>query len=102
MTRNHLTIGRRRALCAAISLIGIASIAGQCAAGVISNDLASAGPLNWAILAGPNVTDFALNGPGTTKGTVGYDGSHTVQLNASSGHRAIDGNLDLAPGASVK
>ena len=82
-------------------LIGLAAIAGPCAAGTILSDLGSAGPLNWAILAGPNVADFALNGPGTTNGNVGYDGSNTLKLDASGGHEAINGNLFLAPGASV-
>jgi choice-of-anchor A domain-containing protein len=65
--------------------------------------LGPAGPANWAILVGPNTTDFALSGPGTTEGNVGYDGSHIVQLNSSNGTPsiAINGNLDFTSPYSV-
>ena len=92
---------RRKALTAGLLVCFLASLAEPCAASLILNDLGAAGPGNWAILVGPNTTDFALNGPGTTYGNVGYDGSKTMQLNASGGHEAIDGNLYLAFGASV-
>lgn len=101
INRNRSIPIGRRALTASLLLICIAFTAGPCAAGVISSDLASAGPINWAILAGPKVADFALNGPGTTNGNVGYDGTNTLQLNASGGHQAINGDLFLASGASV-
>ena len=73
-----------------------------CAASSILTELGAAGPSNWAILVGPGTNDFALNGPGTTDGNVGYDGVNTVQLNSSnSPATAIEGNLYLAAGASV-
>jgi choice-of-anchor A domain-containing protein len=92
---------RTLALSAGALLICLASAAGPCTASSIVTTLGSAGPGNWAILVGPNTTDFALNGPGTTIGNVGYDGTHMAQLNASDGHQAINGNLFLSAGASV-
>jgi len=41
-----------------------------------------------------------MNGPGTTNGNVGYNGSTTLQLNGSSGPE-INGNLILGNSASV-
>jgi choice-of-anchor A domain-containing protein len=81
----------------------MAFLSGTSAANIVYSDLGAAGPGNWAILIGPNTTDFALNGPGTTIGNVGYDGAFnsTLQLNASGGYQAIDGNLYLAPGDTV-
>ncbi len=86
------------AVCA-MALPGVAN------AGFIVDTLGAAGPSNYAILALSGVTDFALNGPGTTFGNVGYNGTHQVALNASNNgpdpNHAIDGNLYLAAGASV-
>jgi choice-of-anchor A domain-containing protein len=92
-----------RGLHACILLICMAFLSGTSAANIVYSDLGAAGPGNWAILIGPNTTDFALNGPGTTIGNVGYDGAFnsTLQLNASGGYQAIDGNLYLAPGDTV-
>jgi hypothetical protein len=89
----------------AAAMFLLVSVAGPCRASLVFNDLGSAGPGNFAILVGPGTTDFALNGPGTTFGNVGYDGHATVQLNASNNapmsNVAIAGNLFLATGATV-
>jgi hypothetical protein len=98
---DHLNQVRRHTLSACAFLLCVTFIAGRCSAGIIFSDLGAAGPDNWAILLGPDTTNFALNGPGTTTGNVGFDGSGTVQLNASGGHDAIDGNLDLAFGINT-
>lgn len=73
------------------------------ASGIVVQNLGAAGPGNWGILIGPNTTDFAMNGAGTSNGNVGDDGafSNTVQLNGSSGYKSINGNLYLASGDSV-
>jgi len=98
---------RRLLLGAGTLLLAMASLAGPCGATSVLATLGSAGPGNWGILVGPNTTDFALNGPGTTNGNVGYDGanSNQVQLNASNNapipNEAINGNLYLAPGDTV-
>jgi len=74
-------------------------------ADTVVGDLGAAGPVNYAILVGPKTTDFALNGPGTTNGNVGFDGSSQIQLNASNNapvpNVAINGNLYLTTSASV-
>jgi hypothetical protein len=91
----------RRVFGAGILLICIAVLAGPCSADFISSTLGIAGPSDFSILVGPNTTDFALNGPGTTIGNVGYAGSNSnnVQLNGSAGP-SINGNLFLAgPGS---
>jgi hypothetical protein len=66
----------------------------------ISNTLGTAGPSNFGLLALSGAQDIALNGPGTTNGTVGIS-SGTLSLNASSGLPAINGNVLLASGATI-
>lgn len=67
-------------------------------ADTIANELGSAGPSNFAILAlgGTNVsnTDGTLNGPGQTLGNVGIASSGSIALNSST-PPAIKGNLFL-------
>lgn len=88
-----------RILGIAVAMIVLASSA---RASFVADTLGPAGPGFWAILTGPNTTDIALNGPGTTTGNVGVSSPNgNVQLNASSGHKAIDGNLVLQAGATV-
>lgn len=106
-TKNYLTQLVERVLGSGSLLIGIIILSLPCAASTILTELGPAGPGYWAILVGPNTTDFALNGPGTTNGNVGYDGAfnNQVQLNASNNapisNTAIHGNLYLAPGDTV-
>lgn len=77
-------------------LVLLLIVAAVCPAATILTTLGPAGPQNWAVLVGPNTTDFQLNGPGTTNGNVGYDGTSTVQLNSSNSPAiAINGNLVL-------
>jgi hypothetical protein len=97
---NYSATHKRRVLSTGMFLICFSSIAGPCGATLIFSELQSAGPQNYAILVGPGTTDFAMNGPGTTNGNVGYDGTNQVQLNGSAGPE-INGNLYLATGASV-
>src|SRR5690348_8639103 len=88
-----------RLSCTAAGLLILAIVSTSSPASPILTTLGSAGPSNWAILVGPGTTDFALNGPGTTNGNVGYAGSNTVQLNASSGKPAVKGDLYLGTNA---
>jgi hypothetical protein len=98
---DHSNQVRRHTLNACAFLLCVTFVAGHCSAGIIFSDLGAASADNWAVLLGPDTTNFALNGPGTTTGNVGYDGSSTLQLNASGGHEAINGNLDLAFGLNT-
>jgi len=69
-------------------------------ANTISATLGVAGPGNYSILFLSTSGQPQMNGPGTTTGTVGYNGSTTLQLNGSSGPE-INGNLILGNSASV-
>lgn len=66
----------------------------------ISATLGVAGPGNYAILFLSTSGQPQMNGPGTTNGNVGYNGSSTLQLNGSAGPE-IHGNLILGNSASV-
>ena len=66
----------------------------------ISATLGVAGPSNYAILFLSTSGQPQMNGPGTTNGNVGYNGSSTLQLNGSAGPE-IHGNLILGNSASV-
>ncbi len=68
-------------------------------AGFVEDTLASAGPVNYAILALNGAQDIALNGPGQTQGNVGVS-SGTLSLNGSAGPE-VNGNVYLAAGATI-
>jgi hypothetical protein len=74
-------------------------------AGFVSATLGPAGPSNWAILSTGNAatTDFALNGPGTTVGSVGVGATGKLSLDSSNGDpaTAIVGNVYLSSGSSI-
>jgi hypothetical protein len=77
----------------------LVSACGAVRADFISNTLGTAGPGNFALLALNGAQDIALNGPGTTNGTVGIS-SGTLSLNGSNGP-SINGNVLLSPGAAI-
>lgn len=69
-------------------------------ADTISSALGVAGPGNYAILFLSTSGQPQMNGPGTTTGNVGYNGSTSLQLNGSAGPE-INGNLILGNNATV-
>ena len=69
-------------------------------ANTISATLGVAGPSNYAILFLSTSGQPQMNGPGTTNGNVGYNGSTSLQLNGSAGPE-INGNLILGNNATV-
>ena len=80
-------------------LIGIL-LAPSARANTISAALGVAGPANYSILFLSTSGQPQMNGPGTTTGNVGYNGSTSLQLNGSAGPE-INGNLILGNNATV-
>jgi hypothetical protein len=95
-------ISRKPAVSAAFAVfVGVMlSFASIAHAGFVDVTLGTAGPEDFAILALTGANDIALNGPTPgTNGNVGIS-SGTLSLNGSAGP-AINGNVLLAPGASI-
>ena len=92
----------RRASLVLFALVGCTC--SQVRADYISNTLGTAGPSNFSLLALSGASDIALNGPGTTRGTVGIT-TGNLQLNSSNNapvsNTAIVGNLYLGNTATV-
>jgi len=83
-----------------LALLSTVLLAPAARANTISATLGVAGPANYSILFLSTSGQPQMNGPGTSSGNVGYNGSTTLQLNGSSGPE-VNGNLILGNNASV-
>lgn len=83
-----------------LALLFAILLAPSAGANTISATLGVAGPSNYAILFLSTSGQPQMNGPGTSSGNVGYNGSTSLQLNGSSGPE-VNGNLILGNNASV-
>jgi hypothetical protein len=83
-----------------VALLFTILLAPSAQADTISSALGVAGPSNYAILFLSTSGQPQMNGPGTTTGNVGYNGSTNLQLNGSNGPE-INGNLILGNNATV-
>jgi PEP-CTERM motif len=83
-----------------VALLFTVLLAPSAKADTISSTLGVAGPSNYAILFLSTSGQPQMNGPGTTTGNVGYNGSTSLQLNGSNGPE-INGNLILGNNATV-
>jgi hypothetical protein len=83
-----------------VALLFTVLLAASAKADTISTTLGAAGPSNYVILFLSTSGQPQMNGPGSTTGNVGYNGTSSLQLNGSAGPE-INGNLYLATGASV-
>ena len=83
-----------------LALLFTVLLAASAQADTISSALGVAGPSNYAILFLSTSGQPQMNGPGTTTGNVGYNGSTNLQLNGSNGPE-INGNLILGNNATV-
>lgn len=91
---------RRLSAVAFVALLFILLFTAAAKADTISSALGVAGPGNYAILFLSTSGQPQMNGPGTTTGNVGYNGSTSLQLNGSAGPE-INGNLILGNNATV-